>query len=163
MQFPQSKQEESTEEEEIKQQQRIVIMKDLIEKIRSKRRMDAKRRLWVSLQKYREGWDATDGRNGRAQRTFWEIVMELEKFRVLSTLVVDLAKALERVSLLVVWAWATHFCFLQKILRVFLGILSTRSECSSNDVWRSRSKPSWPLYQNPSGIACFCVVYCKMH
>ena len=71
MQFPQSKQEESTEEEEIKQQkqqQRIVIMKDLIKKIRSKRRMDAKRRLWVSLQKYRVGWDATDGRSTKSLR-----------------------------------------------------------------------------------------------
>ena len=33
-------------------------------------------------------------------------------------LVLDLAKALERVSLLVVWAWATHFSFPRKILRV---------------------------------------------
>ena len=33
-------------------------------------------------------------------------------------LVLDLAKALERVSLPVVWAWATHFCFPRKMLRV---------------------------------------------
>ena len=36
-------------------------------------------------------------------------------------LVLDLAKAFERVSLLVVWAWATHFCFPRKILRVLCG------------------------------------------
>ena len=36
-------------------------------------------------------------------------------------LVLDLAKAYERVSLPVVWAWATHFCFPRKILRVLCG------------------------------------------
>ena len=36
-------------------------------------------------------------------------------------LMLDLAKAFERVSLLVVWAWATHFCFPRKILRVLCG------------------------------------------
>ena len=36
-------------------------------------------------------------------------------------LVLDLAKAFERVSLLVVWAWATHFSFPRKILRVLCG------------------------------------------
>ena len=36
-------------------------------------------------------------------------------------LVLDLAKAFERVSLPVVWAWATHFCFPRKILRVLCG------------------------------------------
>ena len=44
----QSKQEELTEEEEMKQQQRMVIMKDVMRKIRSKGRMDAKNRWWVS-------------------------------------------------------------------------------------------------------------------
>ena len=48
LQRQQSKQEELTEEEEMKQQQRLVIMKDLIRKIRSKGRVDAKNRLWVS-------------------------------------------------------------------------------------------------------------------
>ena len=36
-------------------------------------------------------------------------------------LVLDLAKAFERVSLPVVWAWATHFSFPRKILRVLSG------------------------------------------
>ena len=30
-------------------------------------------------QKYRVDWDATDGRNGGAQRTVWEALMEMEK------------------------------------------------------------------------------------
>ena len=36
-------------------------------------------------------------------------------------MVLDLAKAFERVSLLVVWAWVTHFSFPRKILRVLCG------------------------------------------
>ena len=36
-------------------------------------------------------------------------------------LVLDLSKAFERVSLPVVWAWATHFSFPRKILRVLCG------------------------------------------
>ena len=36
-------------------------------------------------------------------------------------LVLDLAKAFERVSLPVVWAWATHFSFRRKKLRVLRG------------------------------------------
>ena len=48
LQRQQSKQEELTEEEGMKQQQRMVIMRDLIRKIRSTGRMDAKNRWWVS-------------------------------------------------------------------------------------------------------------------
>ena len=80
-------------------------------------------------QKNRVGWDATDGRNGGAQRTVREVLMEMEKFNGKAkaedqgavALVLDLAKAFERVSLPVVWAWATHFSFLRKILRVLCG------------------------------------------
>ena len=66
----QSKQEELTEEEEMKQQQRMAIMKDLIKKIRSKGRMDAKNPWWVSelLAKDSEKASTQDGiiqcRNG---------------------------------------------------------------------------------------------------
>ena len=48
LQRQQSKQEELTEEEEMKQQQRMVIMNDLMRKIRSKGRMDAESRWWAS-------------------------------------------------------------------------------------------------------------------
>ena len=80
-------------------------------------------------QKYRVDWDATDGRNGGAQQTIWEILMEMDRFdgkpkaeeQGAVALVLDWAKAFERVSLLVVWAWATHFCFPRKILRVLCG------------------------------------------
>ena len=80
-------------------------------------------------QKYRVEWDATDGRNGGAQRTVWEVLMEMERFNCKAkeedqaalSLVLDLAKAFERVSLPVVWAWATYFSFPRKILRVLCG------------------------------------------
>ena len=36
-------------------------------------------------------------------------------------LLLDLAKAFERVSLQVVWAWARHFSFPRKMLRVLCG------------------------------------------
>ena len=59
---------------------------------------------------------ATDGRHGGAQQTVWEILMEMERLdgkakeedQGALALVLDLAKAFERVSFLVVWAWATH-------------------------------------------------------
>ena len=56
----------------------------------------------------------------------------------------DLAKELERVSLLVVWAWATYFSF--------AGISNTRGECSLKVVRRSHCKPSRPFCQDPSGV-----------
>ena len=66
--------------------------------------------------KYRVEWDVRDGRNGGAQRTVWEILMEMDSFdgkakegeQGAVALVLDLAKAFERVSLPVVWAWATQ-------------------------------------------------------
>ena len=80
-------------------------------------------------QKYRVEWDATDGRNGGAQRTVLEILMEMERFNGRAkaedqgavALVLILAKAFERISLSVVWAWATHFSFPRKILWVLCG------------------------------------------
>ena len=123
-------------------------------------------------QKYRVDWDATDGRNGGARQTVWEMLLEMERFsgkakkedQGVLALVLDLATAFEQVSLPVVWAWATHFSFPRKILRVlYVGISSTRGECSSKDVWRSRSRPSRPSCQGPSGVVCFCVLYCRMH
>ena len=57
-------------------------------------------------QKYRVECDATDGRNGGAQRTAWEVLIEMERFSGKAkaedqgavSLVRDLAKAFERVS-----------------------------------------------------------------
>ena len=80
-------------------------------------------------QKYRVDWDTTDGRNGGAQRAVFEKLMDMERFNEKAkaeeqgavALVLDVAKAFERVSLPVVWAWATHFSFPRKILRELCG------------------------------------------
>ena len=93
-------------------------------------------------QKYRVEWDATEGRNGGAQRTVWEVLMEMERFKYRAgeddvgavALVLDLAKAVERVSLPVVWAWATHFASQGRFCECCAATLSTRGVCSSKDV-----------------------------
>ena len=79
-------------------------------------------------QMYRVDWDVADGRNGGIQQTVWEILLEMERFKyrageenLKAVLVQDLTKAFERVSLAVVWTWATHFSFASKILRVLYG------------------------------------------
>ena len=58
-----------------------------------------------------------------------KLLVEMERFKHRAgegdqgavALVLDLAKALERVNLPVVWAWATHFSFPRKILRMLCG------------------------------------------
>ena len=58
-----------------------------------------------------------------------KMLMEMERFdgkakkedQGALALVLDLAKAFERVSLPVMWAWATHFSFPRKILRALCG------------------------------------------
>ena len=80
-------------------------------------------------QRYRIDWDATDGRNGGAQRIVWENWVEVERVKYCAgeedlgavALGFDLAKAFERVSFLVVWVWSTHFSLPKKILRVLRG------------------------------------------
>ena len=46
-------------------------------------------------------------------------------------LVLDLTKAFKRVSLQVVWAWATHFSFPRKILRVLCGFFEHQRRVQS--------------------------------
>ena len=75
------------------------------------------------------GLGCTDGRNGGAQQTVWEILLEMGRFNGKAkeedqgalALALDLAMAFKRVSLLVVWAWATPFGFPRRILRVLCG------------------------------------------
>ena len=107
-------------------------------------------------QKYRVEWDVTDGRNGRAQRTVWEVLMEMERFNGRAkaedqgavAFVLDLSKAFERVSLPCALGCAV--------------ISSTRGACSSKGVRQSRSQSSLLSSQGPSGVVCLYVLYCKM-
>ena len=113
-------------------------------------------------QKYRVDWDATDGRDGGAQRTEWEILLEMERVSVCAkgedqgalSLVLDLAEAFEWVSLSVVWAWATHFSFPRSAVWEFRA-----TEASSVRRMCGGTAPGHPC-QGPSGIVCFYVSYC---
>ena len=98
--------------------------------------------------KYRDDRNATDGRNGGAQRPVCEILVEMERFNGKAkeedhgalALVLDLAMAFEHVSLPVVWAWATHFSFPRKILRVLCGYFE-HAEASAVRRTRGRAAP----------------------
>ena len=78
--------------------------------------------------------DATGGRSGGAERAVWETLLEMERFVYRTeekdqgaiTLVLDSAEAVERVTLSVVWACATHFNDPRKILRVLCGYFEHR-------------------------------------
>ena len=137
-------------------------------------------RWWVAVrapevakwqQRCRIEWDATDGRNGGAQRTIWEILVEMERFKYRAreevlgavALVLDLAKALERVSPL--WCGpGRHTSASQgRSCGCFVGFSSTRAECTSKDVWRSRSRLSRLSCQGRSGVDCFYGSCCRMH
>ena len=87
---------------------------------------------------YRIESDATDERNGGALRTVWENLLEMDKFKYQAgekdqgaiALVLDLAKAFERVSLAVVWAWAMHFNFSKEDLASAVRVLRASAACS---------------------------------
>ena len=93
--------------------------------------------------------DATEERSEQCGKSCWFKFQAGEKDQ--GPLVLVLTKAFERVGLPVVWAWATHFNFLRKILRV----LCDRGRCSSKDVWRSRCRPSRPSCQDQNGVVDF--------
>ena len=88
-------------------------------------------------QKYRVDWGATDGRNGGAQQTVWEMLMEMERFKYRSgeedlgaaALVLVLAKAFERVSLPVACERRTS-ASRGRYCGCYVGTSSTRGEFS---------------------------------
>ena len=69
-------------------------------------------------------------------------------------LVLDMTKAFERVSVPVVWAWATHFSFPKEDLACAVRLFrAPRGRYSWKDVWRSCARPSRPFSLDPSGVA----------
>ena len=77
--------------------------------------------------------------------------MEIERFNGKAkeedqgalALVLDLAKAFERVTLPVVWAWATHFSFPWMILRLLLWVLRAPEASAVRRMW-SGAAPDHP-------------------
>ena len=78
-------------------------------------------------------------------------------------LVLDLAKAFERVSLPVVWAWATHFSFPRKILHVLCGYFEHQRSVQFEECAAEPLRTSTAICQDPSGVACYCASCCRMH
>ena len=86
--------------------------------------------------KYRIEWDATDERDGGADRTVWETLLRMERFSYHAgerdqgaiALVLDLVKAFDRVSLPVVSAWATHFKFSHDYFACAMRVLRAPAE-----------------------------------
>ena len=120
-------------------------------------------------QKYRVDWDATDGHNGGAQRTVWEVLMKMERFNGKAKAedqgavasVRDLAKAFERVSLPVVWAWATHFSFPRKILTVLCGSFEHQRRVQFEGCASEPLTTITAFLPGSSGVVCCYVVYCR--
>ena len=116
-------------------------------------------------------WDATYGRNGGAERTVRETLLEMERFNYhagakgqgAAALVLDLAKAFERVGLPVVWARVTHFNFPGRNCGCYACTSSTSGEFSLKDVWRGRCRPPRPFCLDPGGVACSHVLCCRTH
>ena len=63
------------------------------------------------------------------------------------TSVVDLAKAFERASLEVVWAWATHSNFPRRILRVLCGYFRHQRRVQFEDCVAEPLRRSRPFHQ----------------
>ena len=78
-------------------------------------------------------------------------------------LVLDLAKASERVSLPVVGAWATHFNFPRKVLRVLCGYIEHQRRVQFEGCVAEPLQQFRPSCLGPSGAVCFCGLYCRMH
>ena len=72
-----------------------------------------------------------------------------EKKQGAIALALDLAKAVERVSLPVVWAWATHFNIPRIILRVLCGYFERQ--------------PREQFEGCVAGVACHCALCCRTH
>ena len=74
-------------------------------------------------------WDAAEGSKGGAGRTAWEALLDMDKYIYdveeteprSSYFGCGSGRSLWEVQLRVVWAWAMHFGFPQRILRVLCG------------------------------------------
>ena len=122
-------------------------------------------------QKYRVDWDATDGRNGGAQRSVWEVLMEMERFsgkqkeedQGAVALVLDLA----RPSSVPASLWSGPGRRISASQGKSCGCCAATLEHQ----WRVQFEgcAAEPLQtvtailQGPSGVACFYVWCCRMH
>ena len=119
--------------------------------------------------KYRVDWDATDGRNGGAQQTAWEIVMELEGFygkanqkRVKERWFSTWRKPSSVSASLWSGLGRRTSVSQERSCECCAFMSGTRGGYSLKDVRRSRYGPSRPSCQGRSGVACSYVLCCRM-
>ena len=123
--------------------------------------------LMPTLIRWWEALRAPEGRNGGAQHTVWEVLMEMERFYGRAkaeavVLVLDLAKAFERVTLPVVWAGATDFSFPRRILRVLCGYFEHQRRLQIEGCAAEPLTTITAILQGPSEVACFYALFCRM-
>ena len=112
--------------------------------------------------------DATDGRNGGAERTVWETLLEMERFNYSAgekeqgalALVLDLAETFTRVR--VVLAWATHFDFTKKISRVLCGYFEHQRRVHFEGCVAELLQIITAILLDPSGAGLFFALFCQM-
>ena len=120
-------------------------------------------------QKYRIEWDATNGRNGGAARTVWETLLEMERFNCHAgerdqgaiAPVLDLAQGFGRVGLPVVWAWATHFAFRRKILRVLRGYFEQERRVQFEGSAAETLQTITAILPGSKSSFCSCALCCR--
>ena len=124
---------------------------------------------WLRCQDGRKGivlggTPLTDGRNGGAEPSVWETLLEMERFDCrVGEKDQGAITAFERASLPVVWAWPTRFDLARKILRLCCAaVLNIRGAFSLKGVSRSRSKPQQLSSFGRHGAACSFAVCSKM-
>ena len=135
----------------------IAIMPTLI------RRWEALRAPEVAKwqQKYRVDWDAADGRSGGAQRTVWEVLMEMERFdgkaKAEDQGAVALVQTCRRPSSESALLWSgpgrRTSASQGRSCGCCVAALSTRGGYSSKAVRQSPCGPSRPSCQGPSLLA----------
>ena len=97
------------------------------------------------------------------------MLMEMERFKDPAgedlgavSLVLDLAQAFELVSLHVVCVWTTHFSFPRKILRVLCGYFEHQRRVQFEGCAAESLRTITAILQGQSGVACSCVLRCRM-
>ena len=105
--------------------------------------------------------DFMDVRYGGAESTMgWKDSTTMQEENQ-GAVALNLAKAFERVSSPVVWAWATHFNLPRRFCGCCAASSNTIGWCSSKDVWWSRPRPSRLFSLGQIGVVCSCALCCR--
>ena len=121
--------------------------------------------------KYRVDWDATDGRNGGAAHTVWEVLLDKGRFKYQAGEKRARSDCVGACFGKNLWAGRPAsgvgvddtLEFLVGRFYVFhSGISSIRGVHNWKDVWRNHSRPSRRFFRGLNGVACCCALCCRM-